>query len=427
LIFQRRWVSLLALPSYFGVKVLSGLILLKLSSALLGVADFAIFSQFFLLSALLNMMAVGGAQNGLVRQTAAALTPADVGRARDAAFLLWGGAVLVVGLPVALASSLVADLLVGEPRLWWVVVSIAALAFSTAPGQIWCALLTGRSRPEASLVAQAAGLVAGTALAAAMLLRGDALLAALGFALGPALTMAVAWAAQRGERLPAMALAKARGAAKMLLGYSGAFVTLVAFTSTSLFALRGFYQDIFGLQLLGYWLTASRISDTTTQFLALFLLQYFLPGYTAAADTPQKARAVLWRSWALSVATMALFPAIFALAPKSFVRLFLAPEFLPAIPAIFAYMTGDVLRVWSAVAMQAAFARGRLVLFVGIEAATILLMGAIMLVLVSLGNPAAPIIAYPIAYATTALIVTVVFLRSIGRAEPSPARAAGSS
>jgi hypothetical protein len=90
-------------------------------------------------------------------------------------------------------------------------------------------------------------------------------------------------------------------------------------------------------------------------------------------------------------------------------------------------MTGDVLRVWSAVAMQAAFARGRLVLFVGIEAGTILLMGIIMLLLVSLGNAAAPIIAYPVAYGTTALIVTAVFLRSISRAGSAPVRAADSS
>lgn len=427
MIVPRRWVSALALPSFFGVKVLSGLVLLKLSSAMLGVADFAIFSQFFLLSALLNMVAVGGAQNGLVRQTAAALNAAEVGRARDAAILLWSGAIFIVGLPVVLASPLIADLLTGAPSLWWVVISITGLAFAAAPGQIWCALLTGRSRPAASLMAQAAGLVAGTALAAAMLLRGDPLLSALAFALGPVLTMALAWFAQRSEHLPAMALARARGAAKTLLSYSGAFVTLVAFTSTALFALRGVYQDVFGLQLLGYWLTASRISDTTTQFLALFLLQYFLPSYTAAADAPQQARKILWQSWTFAVAAMALFPAVFALAPKGFVRLFLAPEFLPAIPAIFAYMTGDVLRVWSAVAMQAAFARGRLILFVAIEAGTILLLGVIMLLLVSLGNAAAPIIAYPAAYGTTALIVTIAFLRSISRAGPAPARAARSS
>lgn len=421
----RRGLGALALPAFFAIKILSGLILLKLSSAKLDVAGFAIFSQFFLLSALVNMVAVGGAQNGLIRQVAAARESEEAARARDAAFLLWIGAALVVGVPLAIASPWVADLLAGAPALWWMVVAIAALSLIAGPGQIWCALLTGRGRPAASLSAQAIGLVAGTGSAAWMLMQGNALPAVLAFAAGPIVTMAIAGVSQRSESLGSMALRRARPDARALLHFSGAFLTVASFTAITLFLLRGVYQDVFGLERLGYWLTANRISDTTTQFLALYLLQYFLPGYTAAIVTDEaRARRTLLRSWGFGVAAMAGFPIVFAIAPAAFVRLFLSPQFYPAIPAILAYMTGDVLRVWAATAMQAAFARGRLLGFILIETGTIVLMGAIMLALVAVGNADAPIIAYPVAYGVTALIASLVYLRGVSRAARDRAPAA---
>lgn len=408
---QRWWsLSTLTLPAFFALKVLSALLLLKMSSALLDVAGFAVFSQFLLLSALVNMIAVGGSQNGIIRAVAVAREGAAVARVRDGAVLLWLLAIGVVGLPLTAGSPLVADLLSASPQLWWVVLAIVALNFVAGPGQIGCAVLTGSGRPAASLVAQGAGLGVGTAAAAAMLLAARPLEAAIGFAAGPLATLHVARWFLRRKRLPPIRLRGAWPESRALIQASAAFLALAILTPASLFAMRGLYQDVFGLEPLGYWLTANRISDTTTQFLALFLLQYFMPAYAASVPGSAKGRRAILASWGVSLAVMACFPLVFALAPRTFVRVFLSSDFFPAIPGIIAYMIGDVLRVWSALAMQAAFARGRLLLFVGIELATILLMGLMLAWLISLGNRGAPFIAYPAAYGLMAAAITLYFL-----------------
>lgn len=54
-----RYWGLLSLGAFFGAKVLGGLALLKLSAEVLPVADFALFSQFLMLWALLNLVAAG--------------------------------------------------------------------------------------------------------------------------------------------------------------------------------------------------------------------------------------------------------------------------------------------------------------------------------------------------------------------------------
>jgi O-antigen/teichoic acid export membrane protein len=92
------------------------------------------------------------------------------------------------------------------------------------------------------------------------------------------------------------------------------------------------------------------------------------------------------------------------------VHLFLSDIYLPAIPAIRAYMIGDALRVSASIAMFTAFARGRPGRYAAIEIATLMLMGAITLLLIAAGDPRAPFIGYCGAYATTAAIVVAAFL-----------------
>ena len=54
-------------PAFFVFKIGSALVLLAASTAWLPVAGFAEFTQLMILAALLNLAAIGGAQNGLVR------------------------------------------------------------------------------------------------------------------------------------------------------------------------------------------------------------------------------------------------------------------------------------------------------------------------------------------------------------------------
>lgn len=389
---------------FFGIKVLSGLALLKISALFLPVSGFGIFSQFLLFGALLNMIAIGGAQNGLVRQAAAAKDPHGLARASGGAFLIWAAALVLIGLPLVILRGQIAHLLVGDSALGWAVAWIVFVALLNGPGQILSSILTGCSRVPASLAIQGLGLLLGTGAAILLLSQRRPVEAAISFYAGPLLTLPIAWAAVRRHRIAALPIRELVSDALILLQFSGAFVAVAAFSSLALFGMRYVYLSAFGIDALGYWLVAQRISDTSTQLLGLFTVQLFLPTYIRAADGAE-AHATVVRSWLIATATLSSFLVCFALAPDLLIRLFLSRHYLPASGAILTYMVGDVLRVCASLAMQAAFAHGRLVRYVAIEVGTVSLFAAIMISLTFSGYTAAPMIGYVTAYAVAAAII----------------------
>ena len=63
---------------FFALRIGCALILLKLAASRLSVAGFADFSQYLAFASLMTLLAVGGSQNGLIRQVAAARDRADL-------------------------------------------------------------------------------------------------------------------------------------------------------------------------------------------------------------------------------------------------------------------------------------------------------------------------------------------------------------
>jgi O-antigen/teichoic acid export membrane protein len=400
---------LASVPAFFGIRVLSGLLLLKLSASFLPVSGFAIFSQLLSFSALLNLIAIGGAQNGLIRQAAAAADDAALTRARSAALAIWLGVAPTLILGIALASAPISNILIGDRREWLSVIAIAFLVLAAGPGQIWCSLLSGRKHVAHSLAAQAIGLLAGTCAAAFFIRRGDPAAAAVGFASGPMVTMAMAIPIGRRLGIGRTSIRAAGQEVRTLLRYSAALATTTGASSILLFGLRFLYREHFGATQLGYWVAANRISDMSTQLLGLFMVQFFVPHFAMEKNEPAR-RALIIRCWLIATATMATILIVFSLTWRPVVHLLLSDAYLPAVTMIRAYMAGDFLRVWISFAMYAAFARGRPDRYAGMEVATWVVMALIVGTLISVGNPNAPQIGYVCAYGLAAAITTAAFL-----------------
>lgn len=396
------------IPVYFGFRVASGLVLLKLSTQFLPVQDFASFAQLLAFSSLLNMAVVGGAQNGLIRQAAAATGELELAQVHGAGLAIWLAAVPLIGLPVVLLSRPISHILTGTGDYWAVIIALAALSLAAGPGQVCWSVLSGRQRITRSLGAQTLGLIAGTAASAWFILRGDFVGGALAFAAGPLISSvaAVSFIAQLHLRWrPATEMVRP------LLGYSAAMASTLGFTALTLFALRWDYREHFGATELGYWLAANRISDMSTQLLGLFMLQAFVPQVAAIGDDNRRARLIV-RYGMAGAALTGLGLLLFLAAGRPLVHLFLSDAFLPAIPGIRLYMLGDCLRIWASLAMFTAFAAGKPGRYARIEIATMALMAGLTLLLVADGVRLAPQLAYVAAYATTALVLALRLLLS---------------
>ena len=407
---------IVAVLGFFGLRVAVGLLLLKLSARFLPVAGFTEFSQFLAFAALLNLMAVAGAQSGLIRQAAAADDGEDLAATRGAAFILWAAALAVLVPVVSVAGGPISHLLTGSGRHWPAVLAVAALTLPCGAGQIWCGLLSGRGKVVASLSAQGLGLAAGAGAAAWLIVRGQPIAATMAFAAGGLVTTATAALLSLSLKIPATPWSAALARVRPLVRYSAALAATTGFSALILFGLRAHYREAFGHTELGYWMAANRVSDMSTQLLGLFMIQSFVPRLAQQGD-PVAARRLALRFWAAGAAGMATFAAVFALGSRLLVHLFLSDAYLPAIPVIQTYMIGDFFRVWASIAMYSAFAQGRPGRYAAIEIGALSLMAAITVALASAGQTRAPQLGYVGAYAVVAALVSLTVLR---RPKPTP-------
>jgi O-antigen/teichoic acid export membrane protein len=413
-------VRLASVPAYFTFKIASAILLLKICASYLTVSGYGEFAQLVQLGALLNLLAIAAAQNGLIRQSAAAGGDEEqLAGIHGAALIIWMAAALLLSAPLCLGSKLVSSVLVGNPDAWPTVIAVTALSLICGPGQIWCSILSGRKQVATSLVAQASGLCAGVVLATIFIVRGEPHAAATAFAGGPLLTLLIAGRAIARLRLRIPKRANALAHVLPLIRYSTAFAATSGYTALVLFGLRSFYRHHFGATALGYWIAANRISDLSTQLLGLFFIQFYV-SHVAGFDDQTDCRGFILRCWAAAAALMTLGYLVFCIAGRDLVPLFLSSAFLGATPIIQTYLLGDVLTVWASLAMYTAFARGKPAQYAAIEMATISLMAVIAISLMEMGNPRAPQLAYVSAYAVTAILVTAAFAWSYFKPTGSP-------
>ena len=400
---------LIWVPAFFALRVAAALGLFKLSASFLPVSGFAVFSQLMTFSALLGVVALCGAENGVVRQAAAAKDARALVQTQSAAFAIWSAAMPLVLLPMLFGGALVSRILVGSPAQWPMVLAITATVLIGAPSGIWCALLTGRKRVAQSLLAQAAGLVAGAGAAAWRIMAHDPAGAALAFAAGSLVTCCVALPFVLRLGLPLLPRRSNWPSVRSLLHYSAAITATTAYVSLVGFGLRWIYRDHFGATQLGYWLAASRISDMSTQLMGLYMIQVFVPHLAMTADEDRR-RAFLLRSWFVAAGAATGILAVFSAASGLLIHLLLSDAYLPAASIIRTYMVGDVLRVWASLAMNTAFANGNPFRYAGIEVAALTVMAVVAAALTAVGDAAAPQTGYVVAYAVAAIMISVIFM-----------------
>jgi hypothetical protein len=405
-----------AMGVYLAAKVAIGALLVSLSAHRLTATDFPDFTQLMLGFSLLNLLAAGGTQNGIVRGLARA--GADrllAARTVAAAIRLWCVFGATIILLVLVLRAPLSNFLIGRADHLWLLPVAATLAVSAAWGQIQCAILTGLGHAHRSLHAQSAGLVTGGIGAAAFLIGGDYRAAIVAYAAGPCLTALLTTLALRSYGFPLLPLRSDWRDCIDLLGFSGSFLLTASVTPLTLFVLREDYRVAFGTVALGYWLAANRISDINTQIIGVYLSQLFLPHASAARDGAARAaatRRAMLTSAAMMVGTLGLF----CLAPHLLVRSFLSRTFEPAIPLIILYLIGDVLRCGHATALNLSLAERRLARYAATEIGGAAIMLIVTLVLIARGEPLAPGIGYGVGVTVAGAISLTVALAPRRRA-----------
>lgn len=403
-----RGIGVIAL--FFALRIGCALLLLKLAASQLSVGGFADLSQYLAFASLVTLLAVGGVQNGLIRQVAASGSRIELVETLAAAGAIWVAASAALLIAALLGANSIAVILVGHKGDPIVIIALTAIAILAGPGQIRCSTLSGRGRMIASLAIQGLGLALGTAGAALLTWRGQPAAAALAFACGsvvPSLpVIADVWGGWMKPPLQAVALH-----IRQLVQFSIAFGAVSAAAPLTLFALRFQYRETFGQTALAHWLSANRISDLSTQLIGLFMVQIFVPKLARMTDPEARRRFILTCGF-VGMAVMAVPLLTFSIAAEPLVRLFLSPSFVPAIPAIQTYMAGDMLRIWTSMAIYTAFAQGKAERYAALELLAVGSIAALTILLMREGFSTAPQRAYFATHAGFCIVLLAVVLPS---------------
>lgn len=387
-----------AVAGFFVLKLLSGVVLLMMGARYLSVPQFSVFTQLLILLAFAVTVATVGLPQGVIRQTAA--PHENRSRTLRAAIVIWLAASLIILAVSFTLNSALSVLLTGTETVSGAVSVIGALSVIGGLGAILCARLTGEGRVAASMAAQAAGLVAATGSAAFFLYSSDAESGAIGFAAGPTITTAIAIWFLRPSLIRSWRFAgPIRDSVRELMQFSGAFLVVASIMPITLILARSFYLETFGLEFLGYWLAANRVSDVNTQLIGLYFTQKYLPKATRSLADPVAAAKLISGTALSATAAMIGGLGVFAIAREPLIELFLSSKFVPAAGIIIAYLIGDTLRVMPSLWAFSALARKKFSLYMLIEALAAAAMGGLIIAFTWADRPDGPAIAYIATYA----------------------------
>lgn len=402
-----------------GVKIISGLIVIKLMASELGPEGFGLLGQFMTVVAITTMLAGGGITNGVIRSLASNPISAPEGANwLSAAFTLTTAISLAFALALAfLAQPLSASLLKGSYVHLFIALALAQAA--VAYGNIIFA--EASSRGDSAFYARFN--VIGTLVATcvlAFLVKGFGFEgAAIGLVLLPSLPGSIAlYHALRHRRdfLNSWKWNPDRRRAKSLLSFSMA--TIVGATSVPLAHLfiREAHGSSLGWTEVGHWQGLVKVSDVYMQFVGVVLINYAMPRFAAAIDL-SRALAELAKIMVLLLGIVVVcLAALYAFRDLA-IRLVFSDTFLPMADLFPAQFAGDILRTVAASISFFFMGRGYLPFSIGYELLQGPILVALFLLLQDSVGAQAPVYAHlasnAILAATMGLLLLIWSRRSI--------------
>lgn len=411
MIEEAKDLSRLRAGLHFGftilIKILAGLVVIKVLAWKLGPEGFGVLGQLMTLAAIVGMLAGGGISNGLIKVLAKTPITEQEGRA-------WFGSAFTMVTIVSIAFAVLLSLFSGALSDYFLPSVGAGLFIILAVSQIIIALgnlplaeVSSRGDVRSYSRVNVLGTLLGAALVVAAACYGGLVGAAYAVLLMPAMIGVVALAyvvVWRRQLLSACGYLFDLARIKHLMLFS--LVTLVGALSVPLAQL--FIRDVMaravGWDQVGLWQAVVKLSDVYMQFVGVVLLNFVLPRYSAAADMQRVFKEWLGSLSALLVVLLIGFFVIFVLR-QYIVKLVFSADFLPMLQYLLPQMVGDTLRTVAASISYIYMSRGLL----GVSVAFELMQGVLLALAFSYffgaSGGMAPVYAHVFTYAVLSVLM----------------------
>lgn len=362
-----------------GVKIISGLVVIKLMASELGPQGFGLLGQLMTVVAITTMLAGGGITNGVIRSLASNPISTAEGKSwLSAAFTLTTGISVAVAFAcILLAQPLSGMLMSGDYA--YLFISLALVQAVVAYGNLVVAEASSRGDSAFYARINIIGTLLATCALAILIKNFGFEGAAIGLVLMPVLPGGIALhhvLRCRKDMLSSWKWQPDRRRTQHLLSFSTATVIGATSIPVAHLFIRNALGSNTGWTTVGHWQGVVKISDVYMQFVGVFLINYAMPRFAAAIDT-SRALTELAKTMALLLGIVTTGLAVLYALQNWAIRLIFSDAFLPMSDLLPAQLAGDIFRTTAASISFFFMGRGYVALSIGYE----FLQGPILLVL----------------------------------------------
>ncbi len=389
------------------VKIIAGLVVIKVLAWELGPEGFGLLSQLMTLVAITAMFAGGGIANGLIKVLAESPASTEEGKAwLSTAFTVTTiVSVVVASLLMIFSGALSNRLLQGGFAFLFICLAFAQAAVGY--GNLIQAEASSRGDSWLYAKINILGTVLGTVVMAVAVSSFSFSGAAYAVTLMPAFTGFVALLflyQKRNELLSNFRLSIDPRRFRHLLSFST--LTLVGATSVPLahLVIRDVIGQRIGWDQVGLWQGVVKMSDVYMQFIGVILINYALPRYAAAMDLKRAVSEFRTTLTWLLVTLIAGLIVLYGL-QNWVIRLVFSEAFLPMTDFFVPQMLGDIFRTIAAAISYIFLARGALRISIAFEFSQGLLLVAFFSILVDIVGRLAPAYAHMVTYIVLSMVM----------------------
>ncbi|MFC5769132.1 O-antigen translocase [Thauera sinica] len=399
------------------VKIVAGLVVIKVVAWKLGPEGFGLLSQVMTVVAITAMLAGAGVTNGLIKVLAGAPANTVEGKAWvSTAFTVTTLASAIIALLLIIFSEMLANRLL-QGHLSSVFLGLALAQSVVAYGNLVQAEASSRGDSAFYAKTNILGTVLGAGIIAAAVHMSGFEGAAYGVMLMPALPglLGFCYALKKNsEFFRHLGWSVDKSRIRHLLSFS--IVTLIGATSIPIAHL--IIRDVVGRQSgwdqVGLWQGAVKISDVYMQFVGVVLVNYALPRCAAATNLDRAVvelkTTLLWLLLAISAGLLLLY-----LIRNIVIELVFSKDFLPMSDFFAAQFIGDIFRTVAASISFMFMARGIIRVSMMFELLQGVFLVVAFMLLANVAGRLAPVYAHVMTYGVLAIMMSLGLMAWVKR------------
>ncbi len=392
------------------VKLLSGLVIIKLMALYLTVEEFGRVGQFITLVAVLNGLAGGAITSGLIRNIAAHADDESIKNLyMRSAYAIWLVSSIIMVLVLVVFAKDISQFLVSRTDYYYVLYFIAGLNLFAGLNNIHQATLSGNSKINLYAASQIIGLTIGTLVFIGLLFLGGGAGAIIGMAALPLFTaLASGWFVWKYHLIQKQHLRPVfdKVVTGDLLRFSFMLLVGIATVPGALILTRTLVADRFGWEEAGYWMAVVKLSELYIQFFGLFFLNYAMVRFSAAKSREELIKTLIG-VYKFSIPLSLLAVLMIYLLRDLIVQIAFSKSYLPITHYMGYQLVGDFFRLIEAVISYVFLARRKIWLYCGLEFYQAIVFVSSFWLLAGTYGTYTPVIAHIITYSSLLVVLVL--------------------